>query len=300
MSFGLQVVLLLIGLPLLVALVWAVVRASVVYIPVGSLGLLVVRGRATDRALEPGPHWVPALRKRQAVEYPSVELSYRAGSEAVPAASVEASGPAASVVLGDRAEARVSYTVRFRLTRERLRVVHERLGAHGLWSAVRDGSAAAIAARLADQSCRIEDFFGDARARLEASLKEAVEAALEQWGITLTDFTLGAVDFGRHGEAIQATVRARLEAEREVAESANRLLRARHDAELAPYVSASSGAALGYRQVELLQAMAEGGGERSRVALPDAVALRVGGSSAVPENPVAHEQPAAPEPGNGP
>ena len=53
-------------------------------------------------------------------------------------------------MLGDRAEAKVGYTVRFRLVRDQLRLVHDRFGTTGYWSAVRDnvgvGAALAVSA----------------------------------------------------------------------------------------------------------------------------------------------------------
>ena len=67
----------------LVAAVWLVIRNSLVRVPMGQLGLLVVRGRSTDTSLLPGLHWVTALRQRQVVCYPVVELSYRASSDPV-------------------------------------------------------------------------------------------------------------------------------------------------------------------------------------------------------------------------
>ena len=46
----------------LVAAVWLVIRNSLVRVPMGQLGLLVVRGRSTDTSLLPGLHWDTALR----------------------------------------------------------------------------------------------------------------------------------------------------------------------------------------------------------------------------------------------
>ncbi len=106
----------------LVAAVWLVIRNSLVRVPMGQLGLLVVRGRSTDTSLLPGLHWVTALRQRQVVCYPVVELSYRASSDPVVNSPTEAGGPALKVMLGDRAEAKVGYTVRFRLVRDQLRL----------------------------------------------------------------------------------------------------------------------------------------------------------------------------------
>lgn len=147
MSLGTWLVLVLVVVPPLVALVWALVRDSIVRVPIGTQGLLLVRGKSTDKALPPGVHWVPALRRRQSVNYPAVELSYRASSDPVATSPVEAGGPPLRVVLGDRTEAVVSYTVRFVLTPDRLRVVHDRFGTLGLVS-VPDGLAAGLLAGL--------------------------------------------------------------------------------------------------------------------------------------------------------
>jgi hypothetical protein len=59
-------------------LAWMVLNASMVRIPSGSLGLLMVNGRATDTALLPGPHFFLPFAERWSSSTPSVELSYRA------------------------------------------------------------------------------------------------------------------------------------------------------------------------------------------------------------------------------
>jgi len=257
MSLGAQIVLVIIVVPLLVLLVWALVRQSIVQIPVGSLGLLVIKGRATSRVLEPGAHWVPALRKRQAVEYPSVELSLRVGSDGSAPSLVESVAPPVPVVLGDRTTATVGYTLRFHLEPDQLRTVHQRFGTQGIWSAARDVSAAAVAATLAGPDTTVEVFFAEARAELEATLRGAVTEALADAGLIVTSFSLGTVDLGRHGDVIQATVRARLEAAREEADAVTRLLRVRHDADLAPYLAGIGESALGYRQNEVWRELAQ-------------------------------------------
>ncbi|MGC3994095.1 MAG: SPFH domain-containing protein [Propionicimonas sp.] len=257
MPLGLQILVLVIFVPLLALLVWALVRASIVRVPVGSVALLVVRGRATDHALPPGVHWVPALRRRQAVEYPSVELSYRASADPFSGSSVEGWGPPVDVILGDRASVVVSFTVRFRLDPASLRVVHERFGVDGIWSAVRDDAGAAIATELVAPTYAVDSFFGEDRIATQRALGRAVGAALEGDGITVTAFSLGQVNLGRHGEVIQATVRSRLEAEREENEASIRMLRVRHDAELAPYLSEVNSSALVYRQAQVWQALAD-------------------------------------------
>jgi hypothetical protein len=62
---------------------------------------------------------------------------------------------------------------------------------------------------------------------------------------------LGTVDFGRTGEVIQATVRARHELEREQAEAATRLARALNDADLQQKMTTSGEAAWRYRETDL-------------------------------------------------
>lgn len=290
MSTGAKVVLALIVAPILATFLWGVLRQSIVVIPTDKLGLLVVRGRPTDRVLLPGPHWVPALRKRTAVQYPALEMSFRA-TDAPGAGAVgptEAFGPAQRVTLGDRAEAVVGYTVRFRLDPERLRSVHDRFGPGGIWAVCRDDSARAIAGELADPGVSLDDLFGSSRADLEARLGRAVSDALAADGIVMTAFALGAVDLGRTGQVIQAVVRARLELEREEAESAMRLARARHDAELAPHLAAVGEAALRYRQADLW---------RDIVGRSEAVALALPGMpDSVSGLPEPGGRPAEPEP----
>lgn len=256
MTLGGWLVTLLIVVPLLTALVWALVRASIVRVPMGSLGILVVNGKSTNRSFMPGIHWVAAFRKRQCVSYPAVELSYRATADPAAAGAVEAAGPPLRVILGDRAEAVVSYTVRFRLVPEDLLTVHDRFGPGGYWSAVRDDSGAAVAAVLAEPDVTIDSLFPGERSALELRLKEGVAAALAADGMLLTGFTLGAVDLGRAGETIQATVRSRLELAREEAGAAIQELRVRQDAELAKYLTDVGDTALRYRQTEVWRDLA--------------------------------------------
>ncbi len=257
MSFAAKLILFVTLVPALAVLGWAVFRQSTVLIPPGRIGLLVIRGRPTDRVLLPGLHWVPALRKRTSVDYPSVELSYRAIGGAGAPSVTEAYGPPLHVTLGDRAEAIVNYTVRFQLDPERLRTVHERFGQEGLWPVVRDDSARAIATALADPAVGLDSAFGEVRGQLEQRLGEVVAEALSADGMTMTSFSLGAIDLGRAGQLIQAVVRARLEREREDAESAMRMARVQNDAELSPYLATIGDTALRYRQTDMWRDLAQ-------------------------------------------
>jgi regulator of protease activity HflC (stomatin/prohibitin superfamily) len=225
----------------------------------GKLGLLLVRGKATDTALLPGPHFVPAFRRRMVQEYPSLELTYRAeevGGRQV-ATALERGGPPVRVLLGDRVEVTLSYTVRFRLEPEQLRAIHERFGPDGIWPAVRDQTASAVRAVLEEPQVAIDAFFGPSRHTLETAVGEAVTAAVAGDGYNVTYFGFGDLDLGRSGEVIQAAVRARLELDREQAEVATRIAQARNDADLEPYLTgANTGAAMRYREVEAWRELA--------------------------------------------
>jgi regulator of protease activity HflC (stomatin/prohibitin superfamily) len=263
------IILLILILPAIGLLVWVILAASLIRVPSGSLGLVMARGKATDRSLLPGGHFVFALRRVIIEEYPSVELAYRAdgqgddenvgfnrqvGDRRVSRGAfdrLEVSGPPLRATLGDRTEATIVVTVRFQLVQENLRTVHERYGPNGVFGIVRDSSARAVLGALAEHHDGIEQFFGAQRQACEQRLAKAVRDALEADGIKMTGFVLGAVDLGKTGEVIQATVRARYELERERAESETRTLRALNDADLQKQMSAPSDDAWRYRETDL-------------------------------------------------
>ena len=68
-------------IPVIAVLAWMVIGSSVVRVPSGSLGFLMVKGRARNTALPPGPHFVPALRRKMLEMYLEVEMLYRAGAQ---------------------------------------------------------------------------------------------------------------------------------------------------------------------------------------------------------------------------
>ena len=246
------VIVLILVIPMIGVLVWMVLSASLVRIPSGSLGLLMVKGRATETALLPGPHFVPAIRRRMVEIYPSVEMSYRAGA-ADPAedTDLDRSGPSLPVTLGDRTTAIIAYTVRFRLIPDRLRDVHERFGPGGVYGIVRDHTNAALSKALRDTGVAVDDFFGAALDKCQQDLHQAVTDELLNDGIEVTGFLLGTPDLGRTGEVIQATLRARHELELEQAEAATRMARALNDTDLSAHLSSSAAAGWRYRETDL-------------------------------------------------
>jgi hypothetical protein len=248
------VIFLLVAVPLIGVVVYLLLDESFVRVPADSLGLLLVRGVPTNTTLGPGVHWVPALRRRVLVEYPALELAYRAGETwqaADESTDLERGGPALQVMLGDRTVVVAGYTVRFRLDKERLPEIHTRFGPDGIWAAVRDETSRTLRESLGDARLGVDELFGPSRLTMEAELTAAMSEALSSMGLVVTMFSLGDLDLGRAGEVIQATVRARLELAREEAEAAMRIARARIDSELGPFVDmATAEAALRYREVD--------------------------------------------------
>lgn len=253
MSTAAWIIVVVVTIPVLVLLGWMVAGASLVRVPSGSLGLLMVNGRATDTTLLPGPHFVPALRRKMVETYASVELSYRAGGPPVSDdAELERSGPALEISLGDRTTATVAYTVRFRLIPGELRQVHERFGPRGVFGIVRDASGAAVATALRDSSVGPDDLVGARLQQSENTVRTAVADALLANGMEVTGFLIGATDLGRTGEVIQAALRARYELEREQAQAPTRLASATNDTELQQRLTLPDGVVWRYRQNEML------------------------------------------------
>jgi regulator of protease activity HflC (stomatin/prohibitin superfamily) len=262
------IIFLIVLVPFLAILAWIASSDSLINIPPGRIGLLLVSGRATDKVVQPGLHWVPRLRKRMVAEYPSLELSFRAladGEQVGESGEIDRTGPSVRVILGDRTQASIAYTIRFQLDEQMLRVVHERFGPEGLWTAIRDISGRAVRQRLAQSDVGVDDLVGTEWVSLEDQLTESLGATLRGAGVRVTMFSLGAVDLGRTGEVIQSTVRARLELEREEAEAAVRMARAKIDAELEPFLSAVPDAALRYREVDVWRDLVH---SRSNRAVP--------------------------------
>lgn len=252
MSTVAWIIVLVVAIPMIALLAWMVITASLVRVPSGSLGLLLAKGRATDTALPPGLHFVPALRRKSVEIYPSVELTYRAGAPTTAnTETLERSGSPLEVILGDRTRATVPYIVRFRLLPDSLRQVHERFGPVGVFSIVRDASTVAVITALRDPAIGIEDMFGAQLEVCQKAVGVAVADALDVQGIEVSAFLFGAAELGRTGEVIQSTLRARHELEREQAQARTRLARATNDAELRENMALNGEEAWHYRETDL-------------------------------------------------
>ena len=161
------------------------------------------------------------------------------------------------MTLGDGADVSIVFTLRFRLLPEELRSIHERFGQVGIWSAIRDLSTSAVRSTLAAPGMGLDNLRVEGRGPVSDTLRQAVGEELRAAGFGLTLFSLGNSDLGASNEVVQATMRARLELEREDAEAPVRLARARHDAELQPFVTGdASSVALRYRENEVWRDLA--------------------------------------------
>jgi regulator of protease activity HflC (stomatin/prohibitin superfamily) len=246
------IIFLLLTVPIVLGLLWILADESIVQVPPGSLGLLLVRGRATNTALEPGAHFVPRLRRHMVEIYPSVEGSYRAGGVGESDEErMDFVGPAVFVRLGDRAAGMASYTVRLRLDPARLTDVHNRYGRVGYWGAVRDLTNRVVRSSLNEPLVGIDTLYGTDRGELDQRIADRVEAVLAEHGFLVSYFALDHVDLGRAEDAIQSAVRARLELAREEAEFDMRVQRARRDADISRELDGVDiDAAMRYRETD--------------------------------------------------
>lgn len=246
------IILLIFLIPAVGLLAWSVLSGSIIRVPPGQLGLVLLRGRPTGRTLRPGLNFVFTFFRRVVVLYPSIELTYRAGESAATEPSVlSSSGPALDLWLGDHTRASLFYVVRFRLPPDQLRLVHERLGPYGIFGFVRDKSALVLADALSEDGVEVDDLLGSSVLRTGPRLAEALSVALAADGLELSEFGLRVLDLGRTGEVIQATARARHELRLEAASAETRRASALNDAALSTTSEEVAGTAWRYRKRDL-------------------------------------------------
>jgi regulator of protease activity HflC (stomatin/prohibitin superfamily) len=245
------VVLLVIGVPLLAFAVWQLLQEGLVRIESGSVGLLIVRGKASDRILMPGAHFIWPFRHQMIQGYPMRELTYLTADDGG-VEETDFSDPPLMARLGDRAAVSVYYTIRFRILPDSLRGLHERVGPDGLKPLVRDQSRRDIIQELASDVYGIDDAFGAARDQLEAKLAARVTESLQADGFEVGMFNLRGIDLGAVNEAVVATVRAKAGLELEKADARVRKLRVDNEAKTTAQLASSlTDAVLRYRQIEL-------------------------------------------------
>lgn len=228
---------------------WLVLLATSFRVEPGTVVLLLKQGRATGRVLGPGRHFIQPWRKVLVQVYPARQLALVAGGTASADQRVDHLDVALRAHLADKTFASLSYTVRCRLDPGKVQFVHNTFGPEGIWPALRDTSRRCLIAEAAKAS--IEDVYGDEFMALERRFEQALEAALAEIGFELEGFTLREIDLGDTGEIIQATLRANLELELEVALARVRQAQLDNDATMAQHlVGLDSDILLRYRQLE--------------------------------------------------
>jgi len=266
------VILLGIGLPLLAFAVWQLLQEALVHVDSGSVGLLIVRGKATDRVLTPGPHLVLPFRHQMIQGYPIRELTYLTTDDGA-VEPTDYADPPLRVRLGDRARVSVGYTIRFRIRPDGLRDVHERVGPDGIKRSIRDHSRRVLVDELSSDAYGIDDAFTAARERLEATLRSRLVETLHREGFEVVMFSLRDIDLGSVDDVIDATTRAKAGLELEQAAARVRTLRVENEAETTGQLAATlSDAVVRYRQIELgREALQRWDG---RIVVSDAAAAR--------------------------
>jgi regulator of protease activity HflC (stomatin/prohibitin superfamily) len=245
------IVLLVIGIPLLAFAVWQLAQESLVRIDSGSVGILIVRGKTTNRVLTPGNHFILPFRAQMIQGYPLRELTYLADPNDSDE-EYDYVDPPVPARLGDRALVAVRYTIRFQIRPDSLQSVHDRFGPDGIHRVIRDESRRVIIAELGASGYGIEDAFGSRRVVLEERLGARMTEALGADGFDVRLFNLRGIELGPLETVIEATVRAKAELELETASAQVRRLRVEN--ELATYdqlAGALSDEVLRYRMVEL-------------------------------------------------
>jgi regulator of protease activity HflC (stomatin/prohibitin superfamily) len=264
--------------------IWIVLIQTSIGVDPGTLALLLKRGKATSRVLEPGRHFIQPWRKAMVQVYPSRELALVAGGPVAGDQSVEYPDEPLRLHLGDKTAACVSYTVRCQLDLSKVKEVHNQFGPDGIWPALRDTTRRTLIAAASDPDVTIGDVFGDGFSALEQRFAGVLGDALAEMGFALTMFSLREIDLGETGDVIQSTLRADVELQREQALAEVRKARLENDASLSGLLGdVDTDVMLRYRQIEALaQILERWGGDR-----PIPAALAATATTAGPASPVA-------------
>jgi len=122
-------ILVIVILLALLFIAFQVGQAAAVRVESGTVGLMIVRGVATEQSLEPGLHFVMPYRKYMIQGYPLREMTYLTVAGGV-AEATDYADELMPVRLGDRTQVAVGYTVRFKIRPDGLPTIHERVGNH--------------------------------------------------------------------------------------------------------------------------------------------------------------------------
>lgn len=219
------IITLVVVIPLLGFLVWQFLQEARVQIESGHVGLLITRGEAQEKALEPGVHYVWPFRRQMIQDYSLREVSYYAADDD------RADGPALEVDIGGNNEARLSYILRYRIDPAHLHEIHEYVGPHGIAGMVRDHAGQAIVEFLGSHDAATDNLYGSARRQLESQVRDHLVEQLKERGIVVVLFGIRDVELGTAGQVRLDIRRAKLELDREEARAAVRQARITNEIE---------------------------------------------------------------------
>ena len=115
------------------------------------------------------------------------------------------------ITTSDNATANILYTVRFRVSKTSLRLIHERFGPERLQSIIRDESRHIIRLSLNEKDYTSSDLLGPSRAHVEADINDRLRGTLSENGFELTHFGLREPDLGELGQKLREQMRTREE-----------------------------------------------------------------------------------------
>ena len=290
-------ILVLLVLGVLGFVAWQVLNEARVRIESGTIGLVIARGTATERALEPGVHYIWPYRQQLVQRYPLREMTYLTLDDDS-TDPIDFDDPPLRLHFADRTAATVQYTIRFRIRPDDLRAIHERFGPEGIRSAVRDRSRQVVIDTFASADLDYLDTFADRRIALQTRLGDAIGAGMRADGFDVVLFTLRDVDLGPVGEMLQDTSRRRAELEREEAAGAVRRARVRNDAAAnAEIAEGLDEAVLRYRQIELWREVVDRwDGHGMLPALSTGAGTGAAAGAAMPPPPAADDDPSTEPP----
>ena len=245
-------IIVLVVVPLVVFGVWQFLQLALVRIQSGSVGILIVRGKVSDRVLTPGVHFVWPFRQTGIQGYPLRELTYITSDGA--ADETDYADPPLAACLGDRTPVTANYTLRLRIMPDGLLGIHDRVGPDGIKPLIRDLSRQIIIDELTSERHGVDDAYGQRFADLEQTLHDRLVEAFAPEGFRVTMFNLRDIDLGAVGDVVTRTVCARMELELERVAAQVRELRSQHDAVTAKKLGPQlTDAVLRYRHIELLR-----------------------------------------------
>ncbi len=198
------------GILALAVVAFNVWRRTVIRINDREMGLVLRRGAATDKVLDPGEHTLTPFVE-SIVTYPSHELTYLVVEDklvdTVQGKEADFADHPLDITTADKATANILYTVRCRISKSGVRHIHDRFGRNGIKGVIRDESRHIIRLALNEKNYTARDLLGSSRAQVEMAISERLKERLAANGLEMTHFGLREADLGELGKQLDAQMR---------------------------------------------------------------------------------------------